>query len=93
MKILAERKELVNGQYLEPFGLDELINETLKKCRQAMKGEMRSVMTNNIASNITNKIKEENKYILKYVFESSVKKLIMSFYNVLDDLLCLFIMY
>ena len=85
LKILAERKELVNGQYLEPFGLDELINETLKKCRQAMKGEMRSVMTNNIASNITNKIKEENKYILKYVFESSVKKLIMTFYKVLDD--------
>ena len=48
IKILAERKELVNNQYLEAFGLDELVNETLKKCKKAMKGEMRSVMTNNI---------------------------------------------
>ena len=66
IKILAERKELVNGQYLEPFGLDELINETLKKCKQAMKGEMRSVMTNKIANNISEKIKDAFKNLVKH---------------------------
>ena len=85
LKILAERKELVNGQYLEPFGLDELINETLKKCKQAMNGEMRSVMTNNISLNISNKIKEENKYISKYINETSLVKIISMYKGVLSD--------
>ena len=85
IKILAERKELVNGQYLEPFGLDGLINETLKKCRQAMKGEMRSVMTNKISNNISNKIKEDNNYISNYIYESSAMKVISFKKEVLSD--------
>ena len=85
INILAERKELVNGQYLEPFGLDELINETLSKCKQAMKGEMRSVMTNNISYNISKKLKEENKYIAKYIYEALVLKVISTYENVLSD--------
>ena len=85
IKILAERKELVNGQYLEPFGLDELINETLKKCKQAMKGEMRSVMTNKIANNISEKIKEENNYISNYIYECSALKVISIKKEVLSD--------
>jgi hypothetical protein len=35
---------LTNGTLLEPFGLDELIKETLKKCRKALKGDMCSVI-------------------------------------------------
>ena len=52
IRVLAERKHLVNDQFLEAFGMDELIKETLEKCKKAMKGEMRSVMTNNITKNI-----------------------------------------
>ena len=51
-KVLAERKHLVNDQYLDSFGMDELVQETLEKCKKAMKGEMRSVMTRNISNKI-----------------------------------------
>lgn len=42
------RKELVNGGYIKPFGLDKLINKTIKKCKNALKGEMFSVITESI---------------------------------------------
>ena len=31
IKILAERKKLIDKNYLEAFGLDELLDETFKK--------------------------------------------------------------
>ena len=58
--MFAERKELVNDQYKEAFGLGELVDATLKICKKEMKGEMRSVMTNIISMNIKNKLIEEN---------------------------------
>ena len=45
---MADRKKLTNGSYLEAFGLDKLLTETLKKCKPALKGEMRTVMADNI---------------------------------------------
>ena len=48
IEVLARRKELVNGGYLEPFGLGKLINETLNKCKNAFQGEMFSVITESI---------------------------------------------
>ena len=48
IKVLAERKELENGTYMEPKGLDELLKETLIKCKKAMHGDMRKVMAENI---------------------------------------------
>ena len=69
-KVLAERKHLVNDQYLEPFGMDELVQETLEKCKRAMKGEMRSVMTKNISNKINELLIEENEK-LKNIFMSN----------------------
>ena len=85
IKVLAERKELVNKQYLEPFGLDELVDETLKRCKQALKGKMRSVMTNNIGLNIKNKLIEENNYIAKYIYEKQVLNFTSIYKKVLSD--------
>ena len=85
IKVLAERKELVNNQYLEAFGLDELVDETLKRCNKAMNGEMRSVMTNNIAMNIKNKLIEENSYICKYIYEQQILNFTSFYGGVLSD--------
>ena len=59
IKILAERKKLIDRKYLEAFGLDELLNETFKKCKSAIKGDMHSVMTNNIFQHIKNILTKE----------------------------------
>ena len=71
-KVLAERKLLVNDQYLEPFGMDKLVQETLEKCKKAMKGEMRSVMTKNISNRINEILIGENAKIKKYIYEQSI---------------------
>ena len=61
IEVLAERKELVNNQgCLEPFGIDILIKETLKKCKQALNGEMFSVITESISKKIFDILKSQN---------------------------------
>ena len=61
IEVLAERKELVNNQgCLEPFGIDILIKETLKKCKQALNGEMFAVITESISKKILDILKSQN---------------------------------
>ena len=70
IKVLSKRKKLVNDNFIEAFGLDELMKETLTKCKKAMKGEMKSVMTKNITEYLKKRICDENEYIRKYVYEN-----------------------
>ena len=77
--ILAERKELIDDEYLEPFGLDILINKTLKKCKKAFKGEMAKVMTKNLSNDIFEKLKRENNYIKNYIYERCIMDFIANY--------------
>lgn len=77
IKVLADRKKLTNGTYLESFGLDNLLSETIKKCQKALKGEMRTVMADNIGLHIQKILIEENKKIKQYI----KKKIITDFIN------------
>ena len=53
IRVLARTTKLIqNISSLESFGLDELVNVTLEKCKKAMRGEMRTVMTKNITNNL-----------------------------------------
>ena len=88
IQVLAERKELVNGNYMEPFGLSDLVSRTLDKTRNALKGEMRSVMTNNIAKSISNSLQKENAYIDKYSFEQVILKFCGQYNSINDDNNC-----
>ena len=88
IQVLAERKELVNGNYMEPFGLSDLVSRTLDKTRNALKGEMRSVMTNNIAKSISNSLQKENAYIDKYSFEKVILKFCEQYNSINDDNNC-----
>ena len=47
--ILAGEKRLMNNTIMEPFGKEDLIMETLKKCEEALQGDMRSLMTDQIS--------------------------------------------
>jgi len=84
-KVLAERKHLVNDQYLNSFGMDELVQETLEKCKKAMKGEMRSVMTKNISNKINEILIGENANINKYIHEQSILHFISNYKSVKKD--------
>jgi predicted GTPase len=85
IKVLAERKHLVNDNYLEAFGMDELIKETLEKCKKAMRGEMRSVMINNIAKNLEEILINENSYIIQYIYEQRIVDFISNYKTVKND--------
>lgn len=85
IKVLAERKHLVNDNYLEAFGMNELVKETLEKCKKAMKGEMRSVMTNNITKNINEILVNENSYIYEYINEQRILDFISNYKTVKND--------
>ena len=63
IRVIAERKQLIYYSYLESFGLDELIRETLEKCKKALKGDMFSVITRKISEEIFNTIN-----ILLYIY-------------------------
>ena len=66
IKVLAEDKKLMGGGKLKAFGLDDLMAETLYKCKKAFKGDMLSFMTSIISKNVLLTLKNEikNKKIL-----------------------------
>ena len=82
IKVLAERKQLVDYKFLEPFGLDDLIRETLEKCKKALKGDMFSVITKKISEEIFNTIKIQNKLDKGYIIKEMKIYTIKNFRNV-----------
>ena len=87
--VLAERKELVNGNFIEPFGLSDLVKHTLDKTRNSLKGEMRSIMTNNITKSIYNSLQKEIAYIDKYSFKNVILKFCGQYNSINDDNNCI----
>ena len=85
IRVLSKRKILVNNTYLEAFGLNKLMEQTLDKCKKAMKGEMRSVMTKNITKYLKKKLCDENKYIARYVYEKIILYFISNYKLVKKD--------
>ena len=85
VKVLAERKEMINGTYIESRGLDDLLRETLKKCKKAFQGDMRAVMANNISNYIQKILINENSYIKKYINEITTLNYVKNIYSVLNN--------
>jgi predicted GTPase len=82
IRVLAERKQLIDYSYLESFGLDELIRETLEKCKKALKGDMFSVITRKISEEIFNTIKSQNITDKGYIIKEMKIYTIKNFGNV-----------
>ena len=64
---------------MEPFGLDNLVKQTLDSCKKALKGDMRTVMTNKIEKHILNLLLLKNKYISNYIYEESILNFISNY--------------
>ena len=84
VKILAQDIKAIGNQVIKSFGIDELINKTLDRCKEALNGDMRSVMTNQILSKIEKELITENHKIKKYIFERTILKFIQG-YEVQND--------
>lgn len=84
VQILAENIKTVGKQILKSFGIDELIEKTLTKCKEALNGDMRSVMTNQISSRIEKELIIENNKIKNYIFERTILKYIKG-YDIKND--------
>ena len=83
IQILAQRKK-INNSYVEPFNLEILLQETINKCRKALKGEMKSIMATNISTHLKKLIKEENEKKFLFVHEKIVLDFVEN-YNLNSD--------
>jgi len=85
IKVLPEKKKLINKSYMEPYGLDDLLKETLLKCKKAIQGDMRKVMANNIAEYIKDLLIKENSKIRRYINEQTILNFINNRYTIKSD--------
>ena len=77
--ILADDIEAVDGTVIKSFGVEELLSQTLFKCKEALKGDMRSVMTNQISTKIESNLRNENSEIRNFIFEKKILNLIKGY--------------
>ena len=90
--ILAQRKKF-HGQYVEAFGLKELIRETLHRCKQALKGEndneigteMGTIITQKIGDFIYSKILKNNKINTDNSYANIVNQFISNYNSVKSE--------
>ena len=85
IKVLAKRKKLTNANYLDSFGLSEILKEKLNKLKKALKGEMRTVMVDNISKHIRNILKGDNSHIKNYINEKTILDFIKEYKIKTDD--------
>ena len=85
IKVLAKRKKLTNVNYLDSFGLSEILKEKLNKLKKALKGEMRTVMVDNISKHIRNILKGDNSHIKNYINEKAILDFIKEYKIKTDD--------
>lgn len=67
INIIAEKIDYNNGNYSDAYGLDKLLDLTIKKCREAFNGDMKKVMTKNITQYIKNNLWKKNAEIKTFI--------------------------
>lgn len=72
VKVLALRMELENNTYMESFGLDKLVEVTLKNCKKSLYGDLRSVMIKNISQFLEKNLTDGNVLIRKKINENTI---------------------
>ena len=92
INILAQRKKF-HGQYVEAFGLKELIKETLQRCKKALKGdndneigtEMGTIITKKIGEYILAKISRNNRLNTENSYKNIVSQFIVNYNNLKSE--------
>ena len=75
--IIAKEVPVRNGIFIPAYGLDKLIQLTLKKCKEALNMEMKKVMISNLKERIKNNIfidNKSNKELIMYKMMSDIVK-------------------
>ena len=85
IEILAFDVETVGNQTIKSFGVNELISKTLYRCKQALNGDMRSVMTNQISKTIERNLINENAKIRNYIYEKIILNFTKGYENQNDE--------
>ena len=88
--VISIRVKLVNGTCLESFGLDRLLQRTLKRCKEALLGDMRKIMIDQTTSYIKDELKNNNRRkkesIIKNMKSDAVDDDLAN--NDIEDFLC-----
>jgi len=86
VKILAEEVELPDNKgRLPPFGKEELLNITLKKCTEALGGNMINIMIRKISNDIKGIMLDINSEKEKTLNDLNINKFINKYNEVLQD--------
>ena len=85
IKVMAKDDEDNDGQVIYSFGRDRLLNLTLKKCTQALKGKMIDIMTNAIMNYIKEKIHDKNTNNRKEIFKKNLDEFIDKYEQILSE--------
>ena len=70
--VLARDIEIVENQTVKSYGLDVLLQKTLKECKEALNGRMHYVMTKNISDEMNDNLVKENAKIKNYIKEKNI---------------------
>ena len=81
VEILADDIIGFGDNVLKSFGVDQLISKTLIRCKEALNGDMRSVMTTQISKRIEYDLINENNKIKNYIYEKIILNFINGFYS------------
>ena len=85
VKVVAKDIELMDNSTVHSFGEKELLNKTLEKCTQSLKGEMISLMTQNISNEIKVNMLKINKNDEEKINKDIINNFIEDYKNVLRD--------
>jgi len=70
---------------IPPFGGDKLLQTTLNKCTQSLKGNMKIIMMENMSNNIETTMKKLNSDNKKKIFENIINEFIKNYKEVKKD--------
>ena len=73
------------SDFKDPFGLDDLLTETLKVCKKSTKGKVFEKIKKISSNKIESTFKEENKILKNTITKNIVSNFINEFKNVLND--------
>jgi len=86
IKVLAKDMNLMfGGKIRKAFGREELLNETLRECTMALKGDFINFMIDTISDDVKGKILAKNKSLEKEINNKIIKNFINEYKCVLND--------
>ena len=84
IKVLAREKRDFQGQIHKAFGLEELLKNTLDKCKEALDGQMFKIVTNSLSNLLIETLNKKNNNNKEKVIKNALEE-VKHFSNILED--------